>query len=230
MGNVGDMTEHDETDPGRPAHPDHLVGAAPQSSTPAAGQSPYQPQWAAPGWQQYPGYGRAELPRPDVRDRRAAPGAGLDAAGRRTAAFASRPAHPGDRRCSAAARAGRRRGRRGDRARPGPQRRHDGRADRQLLGHPGGGPLLARPDRRGGAGQRRVDHDAVRRGLGRHPQRGRIHPHQQPRGRHRAGRHRSDHFRERQEGHRGHRRHRPAHRPRSGQGIGCVRPQGRDAR
>jgi putative serine protease PepD len=60
MRNVGDMTEHDETDPGRPAHPDHLVGAAPQSSTPAAGQSPYQPQWAAPGWQQYPGYGQQQ--------------------------------------------------------------------------------------------------------------------------------------------------------------------------
>jgi putative serine protease PepD len=52
MGNVGDMSEHDQTDPGRP---DPLVGAAPQSSTPAAGQYPYQPQWA-PGWQQYPGY------------------------------------------------------------------------------------------------------------------------------------------------------------------------------
>ena len=31
-------------------------------------------------------------------------------------------------------------------------------ADRQLRGHPGGGPLLAGPDRLRGAGQRRVDH------------------------------------------------------------------------
>jgi putative serine protease PepD len=52
MGNVGNMTEHDETDPGRADHPDHLGGAA--------GQSPYQPQWAAPGWQQYPGYGQQQ--------------------------------------------------------------------------------------------------------------------------------------------------------------------------
>jgi putative serine protease PepD len=52
MGNVGDMTEHDETDPGRADHPDHPVGAA--------GQSPYQPQWAAPGWQRYPGYSQQQ--------------------------------------------------------------------------------------------------------------------------------------------------------------------------
>jgi putative serine protease PepD len=43
MGNVGDMSEH-ETDPQRPEHPT------------GAGQSPFQPQWAAPAWHQYPGY------------------------------------------------------------------------------------------------------------------------------------------------------------------------------
>jgi putative serine protease PepD len=53
VGNVGDMSEH-ETDP-RP--PDHPTGASTESSTPAEGQSPYEPPWAAPGWQQYPGYG-----------------------------------------------------------------------------------------------------------------------------------------------------------------------------
>ena len=70
MGSVGDMNEH-ETDPKRPGD---SAGASPESSTPAAGQSPYEPptaaqpvaaapapQWARPGWgheayQQYPGY------------------------------------------------------------------------------------------------------------------------------------------------------------------------------
>ena len=59
-------------------------------------------------------------------------------------------------------RAGRRWRRCRDRARHGRRQRHRHRADRQLLGHAGGGPLLAGPDRRRGAGQRRVDHDRDR--------------------------------------------------------------------
>jgi putative serine protease PepD len=51
VGNVGDMTEH-ETDPQRPEHPT------------GAGQSSYQPQWAAPGWHQYSGYGQQETSYP----------------------------------------------------------------------------------------------------------------------------------------------------------------------
>jgi putative serine protease PepD len=51
VGNVGGMSEH-ETDPQRPEHPT------------GAGQSPYQPQWAAPEWHQYPGYGQQQTSYP----------------------------------------------------------------------------------------------------------------------------------------------------------------------
>ena len=57
MGNVGGMSEH-ETDPRWSGQP---VGAPLDSSTPAEGQSPHhEQQWAAPGWQQYPGYGEQQ--------------------------------------------------------------------------------------------------------------------------------------------------------------------------
>jgi putative serine protease PepD len=54
------MSEH-ETDPQRPEQP---TGAVPPSSTPAAGQSPYQPQWAAPAWHQHSGYGQQQASYP----------------------------------------------------------------------------------------------------------------------------------------------------------------------
>jgi putative serine protease PepD len=54
------MSEH-ETDPQRP---EQHTGAVPQSTTPAAGQSPYQPQWAAPAWHQYSGYGQQQASYP----------------------------------------------------------------------------------------------------------------------------------------------------------------------